>query len=101
MQEAAGWNIAECPAQITWNILLNKVPGGDTIIYDRQWEAPADDIAWRKEFPRDSYHPQMLQGHPFKAMEAIPGDLTFFNPRYVSISHCHAPRSNIMRKEFP
>jgi hypothetical protein len=25
----------------------------------------------------------MLQGHPFKAMKAVPGDLTFFNPRYV------------------
>ena len=68
-------------AQVTWNILLNKVPGGDTLIYDRQWQAPDDDVAWRKPFPRDSYFPQMLEGHPFKAMKAVPGDLTFFNPR--------------------
>ncbi|KAK2031323.1 hypothetical protein LX32DRAFT_691729 [Colletotrichum zoysiae] len=56
---------------VTWNILLNAVPGGDTIVYDRQWQAPDDDIEWRKKFPRDSCHPQMLQSHPFKAMEAV------------------------------
>lgn len=83
IQEAAGWKIGNIVAQVTWNILLNEIPGGDTFVYDRQWQAPDDDLAWRKEFPRDSYHPQMLQGHPFKAMKAVPGDLTFFNPRYV------------------
>lgn len=82
-EEAAGWGISNIAAQVTWNILLNRVPGGDTLIYDRQWQAPDDDVAWRKEFPRDSYHPQMLQGHPFKAMKAVPGDLAFFNLRYV------------------
>ncbi|TVY84948.1 hypothetical protein LSUE1_G002741 [Lachnellula suecica] len=80
--EAAGWKIGDVVAQVTWNILLNEVPGGDTLIYDRQWQAPEDDLAWRKEFPKDTYHPQMLQAHPFKAMKAVPGDLTFFNPRY-------------------
>lgn len=81
MQEAVGWSISESAAQLTWNILLNQVPGGDTLIYDRQWHAPDDDVAWRKEFPKDSYQPQMLEGRPFKAMQAVPGDLTFFNPR--------------------
>ncbi|PVI05771.1 hypothetical protein DM02DRAFT_684176 [Periconia macrospinosa] len=79
--EAAGWFISQSVAQLTWNILLNKVPGGDTLIYDRQWRAPEDDIAWRKEFPKDSYNPQMLEGHIFKAMKPVQGDLTFFNPR--------------------
>ncbi|KAI9686196.1 MAG: hypothetical protein M1822_003851 [Bathelium mastoideum] len=91
--EAAGWTIDQSVAQVTWNILLNQVPGGDTLIYDRQWQAPDDDIAWRKEFPRDSYHPQMLQGHPFKAMEAVPGDLTFFNPRnFHEVKACDTSR---------
>ncbi|KAK7911859.1 signal transduction protein [Apiospora marii] len=79
--EAVGWSISKSAAQLTWNILLNQVPGGDTLIYDRQWRAPDDDVAWRKEFPKDSYQPQMLEGRPFKAMQAVPGDLTFFNPR--------------------
>ena len=89
--EAAGWDIGNIAAQLTWNILFNKVPGGDTLIYDRLWQAPDDDLAWRKEFPRDSYHPQMLQGHPFKAMKAVPGDLTFFNPRCVDDSRSFFP----------
>jgi hypothetical protein len=89
--EAAGWEIGKIAAQLTWNILFNKVPGGDTLIYDRLWQAPDDDLAWRKEFPRDSYHPQMLQGHPFKAMKAVPGDLTFFNPRCVPESTSFYP----------
>jgi hypothetical protein len=76
-----GWSVSQSVAQLTWNILLNQVPGGDTLIYDRQWRAPQDDMAWRKEFPKDSYHPQMLEGHTFKAMKPAPGDLTFFNPR--------------------
>ncbi|KAK1564267.1 uncharacterized protein LY79DRAFT_136241 [Colletotrichum navitas] len=93
--EAAGWKIGDCVAQVTWNILLNTVPGGDTIIYDRQWQAPDDDIAWRKKFPRDSYHPQMLQGHPFKAMEAVAGDLTLFNPRnFHEVKACDVSRDH-------
>ncbi|KAK2038822.1 hypothetical protein LZ31DRAFT_477883 [Colletotrichum somersetense] len=93
--EAAGWKIGDCVAQVTWNILLNTVPGGDTIIYDRQWQAPDDDIAWRKKFPRDSYHPQMLQSHPFKAMEAVAGDLTFFNPRnFHEVKACDVSRDH-------
>lgn len=79
--EAVNWSVDKIVGQLTWNILLNEVPGGDTLIYDRQWCAPEDDVAWRKVFPRDSYQPQMLEGHPFKAMRAIPGDLTLFNPR--------------------
>ncbi|KAM0231341.1 hypothetical protein ACHAP5_011106 [Fusarium lateritium] len=30
--EAAGWSIDQIGGQMTWNILLNKVSGGDTII---------------------------------------------------------------------
>jgi hypothetical protein len=77
--EATHWSIENVVSQITWNILLNEVPGGDTLIYDRQWHAPGDDEMWRKTFPRDSYQPQMLEGHTFKAMRAKAGDLTMFN----------------------
>ncbi|EAT78340.2 hypothetical protein SNOG_14103 [Parastagonospora nodorum SN15] len=94
--EAVGWSVSQSVAQLTWNILLNQVPGGDTLIYDRQWRAPQDDMAWRKEFPKDSYHPQMLEGHTFKAMKPAPGDLTFFNPR-----NFHEVRACDTSKEHP
>jgi hypothetical protein len=77
--------------QLTWNILLNPVPGGETEIYDRLWKAPDDDLAWRKSIATDTYHKKMLEGRPFKVMMAVPGDLTFFNPRLVS---CSPPPSN-------
>lgn len=93
--EAAGWAIDQIVGQLTWNILLNKVSGGDTIIYDRQWRAPDDDVSWRKPFPRDSYQPQMLEGHPFKAMRAVPGDLTLFNPRnFHEVKPCDVDRDH-------
>ncbi|KAF9768846.1 hypothetical protein IL306_013806 [Fusarium sp. DS 682] len=93
--EAAGWSIDQIVGQLTWNILLNEISGGDTIIYDRQWRAPDDDESWRKPFPRDSYQPQMLEGHPFKAMRAIPGDLTLFNPRnFHEVKPCDIDREH-------
>lgn len=70
-------------AQATFNILLNEVPGGDTIIYDRQWVAPDDDVNWRGQIARDTYSPQMCDGRVVKVMKATAGDLTVFNPRYV------------------
>ena len=68
--------------QLTWNILLNEVHGGDTLIYDRQWHAPEDDVEWRKPFPRYAYQPGVVEASAFKVMKPVPGDLTFFNPRY-------------------
>ncbi|KAI1802051.1 hypothetical protein F4811DRAFT_531399 [Daldinia bambusicola] len=79
--ETPAWSVGSLVGQLTWNILLNPVPGGETIIYDRQWNAPDDDLAWRKTIRADTYHKKMLEGRPFKVMMAVPGDLTFFNPR--------------------
>lgn len=66
---------------MSWNILLNPVPGGDTIIYDRTWNAPQDDIKWRKEFPKYAYDPQIVDGCAIKVVKPTPGDLYWFNPR--------------------
>ncbi|KAI0521400.1 hypothetical protein F5B22DRAFT_634765 [Xylaria bambusicola] len=79
--DGAGWEIGKITSQLTWNILLKQVPGGDTIIYDRQWKGAADDEAFRKAFPRYAYEPAGVQGSIFKAMKAVEGDLTFFNSR--------------------
>ncbi|KUJ21136.1 uncharacterized protein LY89DRAFT_778752 [Mollisia scopiformis] len=64
-----------------YNILLNPVRSSDTLIFDRQWLAPEDDVAWRKAFPRYAHEPGVIEGRAFKAMKPVPGDLTFFNPR--------------------
>ncbi|KAI3317694.1 hypothetical protein HD806DRAFT_514017 [Xylariaceae sp. AK1471] len=79
--DGAGWEIGKITSQLTWNILLRQVPGGDTIIYDRQWQGAADDKSFRKAFPRYAYEPAGVQGSIFKAMAPIEGDLTFFNSR--------------------
>lgn len=66
---------------MSWNILLNKVSGVDTIIYDREWRAPQDDVTWRKEYPNYAYDPKVVDACCHKVMSAVAGDLTFFNPR--------------------
>ncbi|KAF3764030.1 hypothetical protein M406DRAFT_280107 [Cryphonectria parasitica EP155] len=94
--EGAGWEIGRVAAQLSWNILLNKVPGGDTFIYDREWQAPEDDMAWRKEFPKYAYDPKVVEGRAIKVMSAVAGDLTFFNPR-----NFHEVRPCDVSKEAP
>ena len=68
--------------QLSWNVLLRKVHGGDTIIYDRPWNGAADNAAFRKAFPGYAFQPSAVQGRICKALRAIEGDLTFFNSRY-------------------
>lgn len=80
-KEGNGWEIGRIVAQMSWNILLNPVPGGDTVIFDRQWQAPQDDLSWRKDFPKYAYDPRMVDGHCIKVVKPTPGDLYWFNPR--------------------
>lgn len=68
--------------QIAWNILLQQVRGGDTIIYDRQWQGKADDVIFKKTAPHYGYWIEGLQGNIFKVIKCVQGDLTFFNARY-------------------
>ncbi|KAI1852969.1 hypothetical protein JX265_012858 [Neoarthrinium moseri] len=86
--EGKGWEIGRIVAQMSWNILLNPVPGGDTFVFDRQWQAPQDDLSWRKDFPKYAYDPRMVEGCVFKVVKPTPGDLYWFNPRWAQ-SYCH------------
>ncbi|EKG14423.1 hypothetical protein MPH_08412 [Macrophomina phaseolina MS6] len=79
--DAPGWEIGRISAQLTWNILLKQVPGGDTIIYDRAWQGQADDVVFKKTVPRYAYSPTGVEGRIFKCLKAVEGDLTLFNPR--------------------
>ena len=81
--QGPGWEIGEITGQLTWNILFKQVKGGDTIIYDRQWQGKTDDERFRKPLPSYAYSPAGMQGQIFKVMPPIEGHLTFFNPRYV------------------
>ena len=81
VQDCQGWEIGHIAAQITWNILLAAVAGGETIIYDRQWQGVADDVLFRKPLPSYAYSPTGLQGKLFKVMPPVEGDVTFFNSR--------------------
>jgi hypothetical protein len=75
------WEIGHLSGQLTWNVLLRQIPGGDTIIYDRPWQGKSDDVAFRKKLPSYAYSPSGLQGRIFKVMPPIETDLTFFNSR--------------------
>ncbi|KAL9052291.1 MAG: hypothetical protein Q9162_005493 [Coniocarpon cinnabarinum] len=79
--DGPGWEIGKVLSQVTWNVLLQQVEGGDTIIYDRQWRGREDDEKFKRAKPSFAYSPVGLQGHTFKAMGAVEGDLTFFNSR--------------------
>ncbi|KAI1387348.1 uncharacterized protein F4822DRAFT_430102 [Hypoxylon trugodes] len=75
------WEIGGVVGQLSWNVLLRQVHGGDTIIYDRQWNGAADNAEFRKKFPSYAFQPLTVQGRIPKALAAIEGDLTFFNSR--------------------
>lgn len=83
-QDGPEWEIGRISTQLTWNILLNQIPGGDTIIYDRPWQGKPDDVAFRKKKPSYAYSPLMAQGRIFKVMQPIETDLTLFNSRYTA-----------------
>ncbi|KAI8627985.1 hypothetical protein F5Y19DRAFT_476781 [Xylariaceae sp. FL1651] len=94
--EGKGWEIGKIVAQISWNILLNPIPGGDTFIYDRQWRAPEDDLNWRKDFPKYAYDPRIVDGHALKVIKPVPGDLYWFNPRnFHEVRACDIAKDNL------
>ncbi|KAI0838469.1 hypothetical protein F5Y06DRAFT_296546 [Hypoxylon sp. FL0890] len=69
--------------QISWNVLLKQVPGGDTLIHDHQWQGKPDNEKFQKTAPKYAYSPLIYQGRIPKVMPAIEGDLTFFNSRNI------------------
>ncbi|KAK7966862.1 uncharacterized protein PG986_001139 [Apiospora aurea] len=94
-QSSKGWTVTNIAAQLSWNIVLNPVYGGETIIYDRVWDAPADEQAWQKEIDFDTYHKKMLEGRPFKVMLPVPGGLAFFNTRnFHEVLPCDTSRKH-------
>ncbi|KAI1106531.1 hypothetical protein F4804DRAFT_300304 [Jackrogersella minutella] len=94
--DGSDWEIGAITGQLSWNILLRQVHGGDTIIYDRQWNGAADNAAFRKAFPSYAFQPLTVQGRIPKTLPAIEGDLTFFNSR-----NFHEVKPCDMRHDHP
>jgi hypothetical protein len=82
-QDAPEWEIGRIESQVTWNILLSRVQGGETVIYDRPWRGEVDDKTFKKAPPSYGYSPLMVENHAFKVLQPVLGDLTFFNSRCV------------------
>lgn len=81
MQDAPNWKIGKVVSQITWNVLLKQVHGGETIIYDRLWRGKEDDEIFKKPFPSYGYQPLAIENAAFKVIPAVEGDLTLMNSR--------------------
>ena len=76
------WEIGRVSSQLSWNILLKGVDGGESIVYDRFWRGELDKDL-KKSFPSYGYSPRIVENRAFKVIQPSPGDLTFFNSRYV------------------
>ncbi|OCL05614.1 hypothetical protein AOQ84DRAFT_298585 [Glonium stellatum] len=79
--DAPSWEIGKIVAQITWNVLLKQVQGGESIVYDRHWRGKIDDETIKKPSPSYGYHPSAVENEAFKVLQPVEGELTFFNSR--------------------
>jgi hypothetical protein len=79
-QDGPSWEISRVTAQLTWNILLKQVNGGETIVYDRLWQGESDDIAFKKSSSY-GYSPAVVEGTTFKVLPPKEGTCTLFNSR--------------------
>lgn len=76
--DARDWAISEIAAQLTWNIYLEVGSGGDTIVYQREWQR--DDNSYK--IPGSyAYAPAVVAGRPSVAVKPQVGDLVLFNSR--------------------
>ncbi|KAF9882703.1 hypothetical protein FE257_005511 [Aspergillus nanangensis] len=78
--DGPSWEIGRICSQITWNILLRPVQGGETIVYDRSWHPPSDDQQFRKPMSY-GFSPNIIENQPFKVLTPQAGHLTLFNSR--------------------
>jgi hypothetical protein len=75
------WEIGRITAQITWNILLKQVDGGESVVYDRFWQGASDDTEFKNAPPSYGYSHRAVEGRALKKMSYEEGDLHFFNSR--------------------
>ncbi|KAL3480068.1 hypothetical protein BJX99DRAFT_221206 [Aspergillus californicus] len=79
--DAPGWEIGRISAQLSWNILLREVQGGECIIYRRFWEGKSDDARFKQKKPGYGYTREAVEGCEVQVVKPEVGELTFFNSR--------------------
>ncbi|KAI6258694.1 hypothetical protein MCOR27_006008 [Pyricularia oryzae] len=78
--DGPGWEIGRITAQLTWNLLLKEVRGGESVVYRRPWRGPEDDAAFKVPGSY-GYDPKVVQGAEFAVLPPKVGQLSLFNPR--------------------
>jgi len=81
--DAPGWEIGGITAQLTWNILLREIQGGECIIYHRFWEGKSDDEQFKQPKPAYGYRAEVVEGREVQVVSPEVGELTIFNSRCV------------------
>jgi hypothetical protein len=72
---------------------LTQVDGGETVIYNRQWQGKEDDEKFKKPAPSCGYQPIIVQDREFKVMTATKGDLMLMNSRnFHEVRPLYLPR---------
>ncbi|XP_077986443.1 uncharacterized protein LOC144440878 isoform X2 [Glandiceps talaboti] len=75
-----GWMIADVRSQLSWNLYLTQPSGGgETIVYDRQWDAGLEEL--RSFDLSRPYDPNIIDGVRTWTLQPIQGDLVLFNSR--------------------
>ena len=80
-QDGPGWEIGGVCAQVTWNILLQEVGGGEAVVYDRFWNNTADEEVFKEG---NVYNSGLIKGYSSKNIKYEVGDLHFFNSRWAT-----------------
>ncbi|KAL4868962.1 hypothetical protein BDV12DRAFT_168682 [Aspergillus spectabilis] len=79
--DAPGWEIGSITAQLSWNILLREVQGGECVIYRRFWQGKSDDERFRQPAPGYGYRREAVEGVECQVVKPERGELTLFNSR--------------------
>ncbi|CAG8071282.1 unnamed protein product [Penicillium olsonii] len=79
--DAPGWEIGCISAQLSWNVLLREVQGGECVIYRRFWEGKSDDETFRQPSPGYGYRKDAVEGCDVQVVQPEVGELTLFNSR--------------------
>lgn len=85
--DGPGWEIGAIKAQLTWNILLKEVRGGESVVYNRFWKGKEDDDKYRDVTKSYGYSRDVIDGCESKKIAPIVGQIALFNPRSVMSLH--------------
>lgn len=78
--DGPGWEIGRITGQLTWNVLLDEVQGGESVVHRRFWQGSEDDARFKM---KDSYgyDPAVVGGVEHQVLRPKVGQLSLFNPR--------------------